>query len=606
MGTTPLAAWAPPQGYAGILDAYKAATGGTAWDSKQTLREKFVAMAYGLAGKRDCLEDVTSGRFDCYDTLGWATEADGYDGTRVWSKDRSGAVTLVQGGDGLPLAINQAYRLSGSWWRPDRGGAKITELGQRRLGSVLCQVLVVTPKGGLAFEAWFAAHTHLLVKIVEKQGPLTVTSTYLDYRAYDGVRLPGNIVVDTGLGSKYAKSLRLTGAQFLGARPSSAYGPPKLALHDAAISGGLAEAQIPLRLVNNHVFGSVRIDGKGPYDFLFDSAGGNLISTDVARALGLRTEGGIPEYGTGKGVTQGQLTRVATATVGRALMRNQIFDVAPLRELDAVEGTRIDGLLGFELFSRFVVQLDYAGGTITLIDPKHFDAATAGTPIRFRFHEQIPEVSGTFEGRAARFDIDTGARFELALFRPFVERYHLRASHPHGMDAVIGWGFGGASRAYVTRAPEVTIGPVVVRDVITDMSTEARGGFSSANHQGNIGGGLLKRFIVTFDYAHRTMYLRAPRRPTPDTGVFDEAGMWINESAQGFTIVDVTRGGPAAVAGLRPGDIIVAVDGRRARDMKLYALRQRLRDAVPGTRVDFRVLKGNGVQEVTVTLRELV
>jgi membrane-associated protease RseP (regulator of RpoE activity) len=293
-------------------------------------------------------------------------------------------------------------------------------------------------------------------------------------------------------------------------------------------------------------------------------------------------------------------------TIGHAVMRHQIFDVAPLDRLDAVEGVRMAGLVGYELFARFVVRFDYAGRTLTLIDPAHFDAAAAGTAIPFTFHEQIPEVEGTFEGLPARFDIDTGARFELTLFKPFVDRYRLRASHPRGVEAVIGWGFGGASRAYVTRASDVTIGPVRIGNVITDMSGETRGGFSSGNHQGNIGGGLLKRFIVTFDYAHRTMYLRVPRAPASDTGVFDKSGMWINESTRGFAIVDVTPGGPAAAAGLEAGDIIIAVDGRPVTDLKLYALRQQLRDAAPGTKVAFRIVKGTTRKDVNVTLRGLI
>jgi hypothetical protein len=77
MGTIPFAVWAAPAGYAGILDAYKAASGGAAWDTKRTLREDFTVTAYGLAGKRDCLEDLSSGRFDCDDTLGWTTGAEG-------------------------------------------------------------------------------------------------------------------------------------------------------------------------------------------------------------------------------------------------------------------------------------------------------------------------------------------------------------------------------------------------------------------------------------------------------------------------------------------------------------------------------------------------
>lgn len=99
--------------HAGILDAYEAASGGSAWDSKRTLREEFTTVAYGLHGKRICLEDLGNGRFVTDYTLGWTAGADGYDGAHAWDKNRSGSVTLQQGGDALPLAIDQAYRLSG-------------------------------------------------------------------------------------------------------------------------------------------------------------------------------------------------------------------------------------------------------------------------------------------------------------------------------------------------------------------------------------------------------------------------------------------------------------------------------------------------------------
>ena len=48
-----------------------------------------------------------------------------------------------------------------------------------------------------------------------------------------------------------------------------------------------------------------------------------------------------------------------------------------------------------------------------------------------------------------------------------------------------------------------------------------------------------------------------------DLDTFDRSGMWINAQDGGFKVIDVTNSGPADRAGLKKGDVIVAVDGGR-------------------------------------------
>ena len=62
------------------------------------------------------------------------------------------------------------------------------------------------------------------------------------------------------------------------------------------------------------------------------------------------------------------------------------------------------------------------------------------------------------------------------------------------------------------------------------------------------------------------------------------------------------RDGPAAKAGLAPGNVIVAIDGKPWNSLPLTALRQDLK-AAPGTKVKLKL--GNG-QERVITLRELI
>jgi carboxyl-terminal processing protease len=91
-----------------------------------------------------------------------------------------------------------------------------------------------------------------------------------------------------------------------------------------------------------------------------------------------------------------------------------------------------------------------------------------------------------------------------------------------------------------------------------------------------------------------------------DLDTFDRAGMWINQSNAGYKIIDVTKGAPADAAGLKPGDEIVAVNGKAAASIPLYEMRRQLRDDAPGTIVDFSVRHGDARKEIAVTLRDLI
>jgi len=92
-----------------------------------------------------------------------------------------------------------------------------------------------------------------------------------------------------------------------------------------------------------------------------------------------------------------------------------------------------------------------------------------------------------------------------------------------------------------------------------------------------------------------------------DLDTFDRSGMWINLADDGsFAVVDVTKGAPAAEAGLRPGDEITAVNGRPTASLKLYDVRQMLRDEPAGTKVTLSVKRDSQASDVTLTLRDLI
>ncbi len=586
-----------------ILDANKAASGGSAWESKETLKENYDLSGDQLTGKGNSLTDLRDGRsMGSYD-MGPISGADGFDGKDAWNKDSSGTITLEQGGDERAHAVNDAYRGANLWWRQDRGGAKIVSDGQKTDGGATFDVLTIVPKGGMTFDAWFDGKTHLLMRVLEKRGAQLITTSFSDYRTVDGVKLPFKAVIDDGEGPKYLQTIMITRAEFVPEQQASAYAPPHVTVTDFAIAGGAKEATTPIKVINNHIYADVSVNGKGPFLFIFDTGGANLVTPAVAKELGLKSQGAVDVHGAGEGVMNAGFTKVNSVAIGKASIKSQPFVVLPLDAMSDVEGVTEKGMIGFETFKRFVTRIDYAGGTITLIDPKKFDPKDAGTPVKFVFNGSIPEIQGTFEGEPGKFDIDTGSRAGVTLTKPFAEKIDFRVKHPKGIDCVDGWGVGGPSTGYVARGKMLMLGDVKVPGIVVSYATQKKGAFAGNEYAANIGSGILKRFIVTFDYNNKVMYLKPAAVPLTDVDTFDRSGMWINDSKDGFKIVDVTAKGPADAAGLKTGDVIVSIDGKLAGETTLPDLRKRLRDDAAGAKIKLGLQNGKAV---TLTLRDQI
>ena len=586
-----------------ILAANRAATGGDAAKGRAAVVTQYNVVGNGLTGTADGIGDLADGRFEQAFDVGVQKGANGFDGTRVWNKDNAGIVTLQEAGDAIPLAINNAYRTANLWWRPDHGGAAITLDPPKTDGGSTYDVLTVVPKGGKTFDAWFDARTHLLHRIDEEQANVMTVTTTTNYKAFDGVEEAVDTTVSTG-DPKYDQHLTLTKVEFLAKSDPAVYAPPQTAAPDFAIAGGAHSVTLPFDLVSNHIYAHTMINGKGPYVFVFDTGGINIVTPEVAKELGLATKGHLEGRGAGEATMEFGFTHVDKIELGAASIDNQSFAVFPLDSLYPADGMHMPGMVGYETFRRFVTSIDYGNKTITLTDPKYFDPKDAGAPVRIAFNGNSVIVAGSYAGVPGKFQIDTGSRSALTLDAPFVAANHLDTHGGRSVEAVDGWGVGGPSRSVVARGDALNVGDAILVDhPIVGMATDKKGSFADPTISGNIGGGVLKRYVVTFDYTRNVMYVKPTSGPVSDLDTYDRAGSWFNVDGDAFKVIDVTKGGPADQAGLKVGDEIATIDGASAKDLHLYAVRQRLRDDAPGTVVTFGLKSG---KDVKITLRDQI
>jgi PDZ domain/Aspartyl protease len=604
MAAVPVAAWSDAGAAGAILDANHSAVGDLPTTGTVHLRYNYLAS--GLAGIDTQTIDLAGGAYaEAEDSAGMHF-ADGYDGDVPWQEDISATYTPQQGGDRIPLAVNAAYRYANLWWRPGRGGATIAVVGRETLDGRSLDHLAVTPRGGHRFDAWFDAETHLLAKIAEDRQFFHVTEAYSDYRREHGVMLAHKVVNDPGLGEDAIESATLASVAFGPALPPSTYACPSTPPAGWAIVNGAASSTVPFRLLNNHVYVEARVNGKGPYTFIVDTGGHTLLSSRIVTEVGLAPIGRSVESGAGEGHSTSGFVHFDEIAIGDVRLRDQTGFATEVYD-KSIEGIAVDGMVGYELLRRLVTTIDYGRRTITFTDPARFDPGSSlGVAVPFFFYDHLPYVAGAIGDLPARFDIDTGSRAELDVTSPFVAAHDLRTRFPNGTSAVTGWGVGGPSHDYVFRLASLTLGTVEVDHVAAGLSSDKGGSISDPSYDANVGSALLKRFVVTFDYTHRVLYLLRIQPTPPDIGTFDRSGLWINAKAAGYEVVDVASGSAGAKAGMAVGDVITAIDGKPVEAEQLSDTRLRLRSDPPGTTLRLTVRRGGELRPVTLTLADQI
>jgi hypothetical protein len=599
-----LPAAAAPQCAQEILAQAKQALGGDAWDGIHTTYSKGKLTTSGLTGQAESWEDNLTGRYVERYQLGPTSGAEGFDGKLVWSQDASGEPRAEGAENARQEAVDEAYRNALAYWFPQRWAAQIECLGRKEEQGRPFDVLRITPQGGRPFDLWIDAATHVIDHTVEKADIETRTTYFSDYRSVNGVKAPFAVRSTNGE-PQYDQYVTLEKVEFNVSLQEAQFRMPQPPPPDFAIAAGKSSTTVPFELLNNHIYVEVKLNDKGPFRMLCDTGGANIVTPALARQLGLKSEGALQGRGVGEKSEDVGLVKMGSLRVGDATLSNQVFAVFPMEAFAEVEGIPINGLIGYEVFKRFVAKVDYEHHLITLTLPSAFTYKGEGTVVPFQFNAHIPQVEGALDGIEGKFDIDTGSRSSLDLMGPFAEKHDLAAHYGAKLEAVTGWGVGGAARSLVTRAKVLRLGKVEVQAPVTELSLQKKGAFVSPYVAGNVGAGVLKRFNITFDYAHQQLiFERNANYGKPD--VFDRSGMWLNQSGETFEVMDVIGGGPAATAGLKVGDKILAIDGRPVGQLPLPAVREQFKSEPPGAKLRLTIQSGEQKRDVDLVLKDLV
>lgn len=307
---------------------------------------------------------------------------------------------------------------------------------------------------------------------------------------------------------------------------------------------------VPFELVDNRIFVGVWLEGKGPFRFILDTGAGGGFSVETAKRIGAKLGNETEARGAGESVVKAWETVVKQTRVGGGkaglILKEQDFHVFDFSDMRHVFGSEtFDGVIGLPVFSQAVVRVDYGRRLLTFTKPSAFSYAGRAAPVEFELERFLPIVRGEVDGIPSRLGLDTGDRSAFTLKGPFVEEHRLRERYAPKFEAVTGWGIGGPIRSQVVRLPVLKFAGFELRETLTRLSLQKSGAFAANDVAGNVGGAVLRRFAVTFDYTRRRLYFERQSEDRPDP--YDRAGLWLSGSADGraFEVFDVVARGPA-------------------------------------------------------------
>lgn len=525
----------------------------------------------------------------------------GWDGKEDWNLDQTGLVIVDGSVLGRSSTISQAYVGNYSLWAPGHGGATVTWGGSKSEDGKSYDVLSVTPPNtSVPIDIWFDQVSHLPVKAVQTAGPVGTAITMADFRPVHGLMIPYRVDISaiSGTTSFTATSVEVNppdGAAHLAAPTSSP--------HDFSIANGATQAVVPIQISKNQVWLDVMLNGKGPFHFAFDTGGANVIDSAVAKQLGVTSGGSTQVTGTGDASVDTSFAVIKTLQIGDARVTNQVFGVLPIAEgFGVTSGVRMDGLIGYEVLSRFLTTFDYGNKKVVFHLPGSYTPPPGATVVPIALFGTQPQFACGIDDVPATCTLDTGASQSLSFYTPFIEAHPGVVPAKHSEPGVNGFGVGGPSMGTLGRQQTLSFGGLRLHDLVGDYPTQGAGGLALPFFGANVGGGVWKRFTMTLDYHARTMTL-TPNADFPARDQWERSGLYLINKG-GITVIDVRPGTPAASAGVKKGDIIVSLNG--SSNPSLLEARNAFL-AAPGTVVHL-VIKGKdgSTHDVALTLADYV
>lgn len=411
---------------------------------------------------------------------------------------------------------------------------------------------------------------------------------------------------------------------------------------------GKSKTSIRFKLINNLIFIPVTVNNV-PLTFLLDTGVDDtiLFSLDDNQELQLNNIEKVKLRGLGNaGSVDGLRSTENVVSIGRLHNKSHELYIVLNQEFNFSShiGIVVNGIIGYQLFKDLVVNINYDSQKITFYkDANQIRGIRKNdfTPIPISIENNKPYVNGSvyqLKETDVKLLIDTGNSDAVWIFnKPEIVVPDIY------VNDYLGRGFSGDIFGKRGRISDFTLSKFAFKDPITAFpdSVSIRSIKMVSNRAGSVGGEILKRFNVVFDYRNQSMFLE-PSKHFNDEFTYNMSGMevhhsgvqWVQEkvplqtkitsaSYDGlgdvirkdfkykfelkpvYAIAGIRENSPAALCGLLADDTILKFNGNPAHKYTLQEINSMLKSQ-EGKKIDLLIERKGKLMEVVFYLKKML
>ena len=371
---------------------------------------------------------------------------------------------------------------------------------------------------------------------------------------------------------------------------------------------GVEKVTVPISIINNLIFMPITVNGVA-LNFLLDTGveeillfslednpDVNFFNSEKITLKGLGSEVAIEGLKTTNNILE---------LKGMKANRQLIYVILDQSfNLSSQIGIPVNGIIGYQFFRENLVRIDYANKRVTIYkntEANHKKFNKKYEKVKISIEKYKPYLNAVADMNESKIPvkllIDTGNSDSVWLFQKLSKQIKVPAKN---FDDFLGKGFSGDIEGKKARITNFTFGNNTFKKPIVAFpdSSSIKNVRMVQNRVGSIGGEILKRFSVIFDYQNNQLYLKRNSHynepfiynksgieirhngiqwvketvkletvPIIGATTFDESGNNVTNAFKYkfalkpvYEISNIRKNSPAAQSGLQVGDIIISIN----------------------------------------------
>ncbi len=405
-------------------------------------------------------------------------------------------------------------------------------------------------------------------------------------------------------------NLTLFGAMAL---PTNGHGQTKIGF---VMPEKTKKVVIPFEMYNNLIVIPVTINKTLTLKFILDTGAesailteklfGDLLGLEYVRQININAPG--IEDSLQAFVATDILMELPGGIEGRGL--NMLVLKEDYLELNKNLGEEVYGIIGYDVFSRFTVNINYDDYELTVYRPEHFKPRRNDAKIPMEIVNSKPylhmKVMQKGKEDTVTLMVDSGASHAMLLDVDNTEEIIIPKEV---ITTSLGHGLAGEIPGFLGRMGSCSLEEFSFQEPLVSipMSGSYMKAILRGSRQGTVGGDILSRLNTTFDYVNNTFYASKGNR-YKESFEFNMSGMILSVVGESLDSIEVTRvrkESPADQAGIQSGDIIKKINGKNLYNSTFSSINALLRSK-DGKKIRVVLWRGNKKMKLKFCLKRLI